>query len=85
MEATDGAILFTAESYEPEAVAALKAWFAVSGRPAYVAGPLLPLASKEIANETEKKLSREATEIQDMLEATLKTAGENSLLYVSPT
>ena len=85
MEATDGAILFTAESYQPEAVTALKEWFAVSGRPIYVSGPLLPSSSNEIANETEKKLSMEAAEIQDMLEITLKMDGEKSLLYVSST
>lgn len=84
LESADGAILFTPESYEPEAVAAFKAWFAGTGRPAYVSGPLLPSASKKTANESEKKLSPESAEIQEFLDNTLKTSGEKSLLYVSP-
>ncbi|RPD63794.1 UDP-Glycosyltransferase/glycogen phosphorylase [Lentinus tigrinus ALCF2SS1-6] len=83
LETTDGAILFTPESYEPEAVAAFRRWFAETGRPAYASGPLLPSASKEAANETEKKLSKESPEIQDFLDVTLKTDGKKSLLYIS--
>ncbi len=79
----DGAILFTPESYEPEAVKAYKGWFAETGRPAYVSGPLLPSASKKTANESEKKLSKESAEIQEFLDETLKTSGEKSLIYVS--
>ncbi|RDX50057.1 UDP-Glycosyltransferase/glycogen phosphorylase [Lentinus brumalis] len=83
VETADGAILFTPESYEPEAVKAFKGWFAESGRPAYVSGPLLPSASKKTANECEKKLSKESAEIQEFLEKTLKTSGEKSLIYIS--
>lgn len=82
IEQADGAILFTPESYEPEAVKAFKGWFAETGRPAYVSGPLLPSASKKTANETEKKLSKESAEIQEFLDETLKTSGEKSLIYV---
>ena len=85
MEVADGAILFTPESYEPEAVAAFKGWFAETDRPAYVSGPLLPSASKKTANESEKKLSKESAEIQEFLDSTLKTSGEKSLLYVNPS
>ncbi|TFK89457.1 glycosyltransferase family 1 protein [Polyporus arcularius HHB13444] len=83
LETVDGAILFTPESYEPEAVKAYKGWFAETGRPAYVSGPLLPSASKKTANESEKKLSKESAEIQEFLDETLKTSGEKSLIYIS--
>lgn len=78
----DGVFLFTPETYEPEAVAAMKGWFAETGRSAYVCGPLLPSASKATAAANEKRQSKEASEIQEFLDATLKTSGENSLLYV---
>ncbi|KAI0631466.1 UDP-Glycosyltransferase/glycogen phosphorylase [Trametes polyzona] len=81
LESTDGAFLITAEPYEPEAVAAAKSWYAETGRPAYVCGPLLP-PSSATAVEKEKQQSKEAGEIQEFLDATLKTDGEKSLLYV---
>ncbi|RPD78353.1 UDP-Glycosyltransferase/glycogen phosphorylase [Lentinus tigrinus ALCF2SS1-7] len=83
LESADGAILFTPESYEPEAVAAFKGWFTETGRPAHVSGPLLPAASKKTAKESEKKLSKESAEIQEFLDNTLKTSGEKSLIYCS--
>ena len=76
--------MITPASYEPEAVAAARAWFAEKGRPAYAVGPLLPSASKATAQANEKKQSAEASEIQEFLDATLKTSGEKSLVYVSP-
>lgn len=81
MESCDGAFLITAEPYEPEAVAAVKGWFGKTGRPAYVCGPLLPPTSI-IATAKEKQQSTKAAEIQEFLDSTLKTSGENSLLYV---
>ncbi|OJT10139.1 UDP-glycosyltransferase 72B1 [Trametes pubescens] len=82
MESCDGALLITAEPYEPEAVAAVKNWFGKTGRPAYVCGPLLPPTSI-IATAKEKQQSTKAAEIQEFLDSTLKTSGENSLLYIS--
>lgn len=70
------------ESYEPEAIAATKAWMAEIGRLAYFAGPLLPNASKKTAAANELQQSTEAEQIQNFLNETLKSSGENSLLYV---
>ena len=83
LESLSGAMLITTNSYEPEAVAATKAWYAETGRHAYLVGPLLPTASKGTAAANEKKQSAEAGEIQAFLDETLKTSGEKSLLYVS--
>ncbi len=85
LEASDGLMMITPTSYEPEAVATAKAWFAETGRPSYAVGPLLPSASKATAVANEKKQSSEASEIQEFLDATLKTSGEKSLVYVSPS
>ncbi len=76
--------MFTPTSYEPEAVAAAKAWFAETDRPAYAVGPLLPSASKATAAANEKKQSAESSQIQEFLDATVKTSGEKSLVYVCP-
>ncbi|KAM5530920.1 hypothetical protein V8D89_015410 [Ganoderma adspersum] len=83
LEASDGLLMITPTSYEPEAVAAARAWFAEKGRPAYAVGPLLPSASKATAQANEKKQSAEASEIQEFLDATLKMSGEKSLVYIS--
>ena len=77
--------MFTPESYEPEAVAAARGWFAATGRRAYTTGPLLPSASKSTANLNEKKLSNESNEIVAFLDKTLEASGEKSLVYVSVT
>ncbi|KAL1942706.1 hypothetical protein VTO73DRAFT_4946 [Trametes versicolor] len=82
MESCDGALLITAEPYEAEAVAAVKNWYAETGRPAYVCGPLLPPTSAT-ATAKEKQQSTEAVQIQEFLDTTLKTSGEKSLLYIS--
>lgn len=81
MESCDGALLITAEPYEAEAVAAVKNWYAETGRPAYVCGPLLPPTSAT-STAKEKQQSTEAVQIQEFLDTTLKTSGEKSLLYV---
>lgn len=83
MEKSDGILLFTPESYEPEAVAAAREWFAATGRHAYTTGPLLPSGSKSAAVANEQKLSNESNEIVTFLDETLKTSGEKSLVYVS--
>ncbi|KAI1796353.1 UDP-Glycosyltransferase/glycogen phosphorylase [Ganoderma leucocontextum] len=82
-EASDGLFMFTPTSYEPEAVASAKTWFAETGRPAYAVGPLLPSASKATAAANEGKQSAESSEIQEFLDATLKSSGEKSLVYIS--
>lgn len=64
-------------------MAAVKAWYAETSRPAYVVGPLHPSGSQAAASE--KKQSKEAEEVQALLDSTLKASGEHSLLYVSPT
>lgn len=85
VEASDGIFLFTPESYEPYAVAAVRRWFRETGRPVYTTGPLLPDASKSegAAADHEKTLSKEGAEIQQFLDDTLKSSGEKSLVYVS--
>ncbi|OJT12307.1 UDP-glycosyltransferase 73E1 [Trametes pubescens] len=82
LEVCDGAFLITAEPYEPEAVAAVRGWYAETGRPVYVCGPLLPPTSAT-ATAKEKQQSKEAIEISEFLDTTLKTSGEKSLLYIS--
>ena len=85
LQASDGILLFTPTSYEPEAVAAMKDWFGETGRPAYAVGPLLPSASKAAAAANEKAQSNESNGIQEFLDMTLKASGEKSLVYVSIT
>ena len=77
--------MYTPESYEPEAVAAVKRWFDETGRGSsvYTCGPSLPSASQATANDNESKMSKESAEIQAFLDETLSQSGENSLLYVS--
>ena len=81
LETLDGMFLITSGSYEPEAVAAAKAWMAGKGHQAYLTGPLLPPPSVT-ASDNEKKQSKEAAEIEAFLDQTLKASGEKSLLYV---
>ncbi|KAI0716582.1 UDP-Glycosyltransferase/glycogen phosphorylase [Earliella scabrosa] len=83
IEKADGVLLFTPESYEPEAVAAVRRWFKETNRPVYACGPLLPSASKGAAVANETKLSKESVEIQSFLDEVLRTSGERSLVYIS--
>ncbi|KAI0633271.1 hypothetical protein C8Q77DRAFT_1073203 [Trametes polyzona] len=74
--------LVTPESYEPEAVIALKSWLRELSKPAYVVGPLLPPhGARAVAPEMEQSL--EARDIATFLDGTLGTSGERSLLYIS--
>ena len=82
LEAVDGILLATPDSYEPEAVATVKEWFAERARPAYVCGPLLPSASKTMAAMYEMDEADSSDEVKWFLDATLERSGENSLLYV---
>ncbi|CDO72778.1 hypothetical protein BN946_scf184994.g31 [Trametes cinnabarina] len=81
VESSDGMLLTSPASYEPEAVEAVSAWLGETGRPVYVCGPLLPAGSKAVSNE--KKQSRQGAEITAFLDQTLQTSGERSLLYIS--
>lgn len=83
LEKVDGLLLYSPTSYEPEAVAAVKSWFAESGRGAYTTGPLRPTASKVTMHENESKISDKSDEIVAFLDETLKNSGEKSLVYVS--
>ena len=83
VQSMDGLLMTSPTSYEPESTAALKAWYAESGRSAYVCGPLLPSASKASAEVNEIKQSAQGAEIQAFLDSTLRTSGDKSLLYVS--
>ncbi|KAH9851061.1 UDP-Glycosyltransferase/glycogen phosphorylase [Lenzites betulinus] len=82
LEECDGMLIITPEPYEPDAVAAVRKWYAETGRPAYVCGPLLPPGSAT-ATANEKQQSKESVQIQEFLDKTLKTDGEKSLLYIS--
>ncbi|KAH9940501.1 UDP-Glycosyltransferase/glycogen phosphorylase [Epithele typhae] len=83
IESTAGAFLITAESYEPEAVAAVRDWFGKTGRPVYAMGPLLPPSSVEFVLEKEKAASLNGPSIFKFLDDTLATSGPNSVLYMS--
>lgn len=78
----DGMLLVTPECYEPTAVAAMRSWFAETGRQVHACGPLLPASSKETAKEHERKHAAESSAIEEFLDATLKVSGPRSLLYV---
>ncbi|KAI0745369.1 UDP-Glycosyltransferase/glycogen phosphorylase [Earliella scabrosa] len=77
----DGLLMYTAEAYEPEGVAAIKEWYAETGRKAYITGPLLPAAPKSTASATEQTPSNDL--IISFLDETLKASGEKSLVYIS--
>ena len=82
-EAADGILLLSCASYEPEAITAVKAWFAERGRPAYACGPYLPPTAKHTANFIERTQSGNSDEIQTFLDDALNTAGKHSVLYLS--
>ncbi|KAH9849890.1 UDP-Glycosyltransferase/glycogen phosphorylase [Lenzites betulinus] len=82
LEACDGVLLNTTEPYEHEAVAAVRKWYAETGRPVYVCGPLVPPQSAN-ATANEKQQSNDSDSIQVFLDSTLETSGEKSLLYIA--
>ncbi|KAH9914496.1 UDP-Glycosyltransferase/glycogen phosphorylase [Epithele typhae] len=79
----DGIISISFESWEPEAFKLARKWFGETGRPVYIAGPLLPTASKATLTANEKSQSAEGAEIQKLLDDTLARSGPQSLLYMS--
>ena len=72
----------TSESFETEALAAVKDWFADTSRSVYVIGPLIPVTQESKALTGEKKMSEKANEIDTFMEAVLASHGRNSMLYV---
>ncbi|CAL1707824.1 unnamed protein product [Somion occarium] len=81
IEACDGMILATAQPFEPEGVAEVRAWFAETSRKAYAVGPLFPLGEGAAAGE--RLQSDKPSEIEQFLEATLESHGPKSLLYIA--
>ncbi|KAH9914503.1 UDP-Glycosyltransferase/glycogen phosphorylase [Epithele typhae] len=79
----DGVISISFESWEPEAFKLARQWLGETGRPVYIAGPLLPTASKATAAANEKSQSTEGAAIQQLLDDTLARSGPQSLLYIS--
>ncbi|KAH9925916.1 UDP-Glycosyltransferase/glycogen phosphorylase [Epithele typhae] len=79
----DGAILISCLSWEKDAVQTARDWMAETSRSVFIAGPLLPTASKSTSTENEKSQSPQGAEIQAFLTKTLETSGRHSLLYIS--
>ncbi|KAI0071140.1 UDP-Glycosyltransferase/glycogen phosphorylase [Panus rudis PR-1116 ss-1] len=79
----DGVVISTAEAYELEAVAEIRAWFAESNKDVYVVGPLLPGATNPQALDGEQKQSQDAAEILTFMNKVLEEHGAKSLLYFS--
>ncbi|EIN06349.1 hypothetical protein PUNSTDRAFT_137124 [Punctularia strigosozonata HHB-11173 SS5] len=79
--ACDGIIHITAEAYEPVYTAAFEKWFGREKK-SYVLGPILPDFKGDIAKTGELVQSTKAKNIQDFLDAALKSHGANSLLYI---
>ncbi|KAI0769586.1 hypothetical protein BD413DRAFT_493271 [Trametes elegans] len=80
LESCDGVFLVTMEPYESTAVTALREWYAETGRPAGLCRLLLPSGTHAV--EHEQKQSEESMEIQEFLDAMLRTARNKSLLYI---
>lgn len=80
LAAADGMLLGTPELYEPEQVAAVRAWFAETGRKVYAIGPSLPLNDAVVAPE--RQLTDKGLEIERFMDTTLEHDGPLSLVYV---
>ncbi|KAI0695963.1 UDP-Glycosyltransferase/glycogen phosphorylase [Cerioporus squamosus] len=78
---TDGIVVMTTESYEREAVTALRQWYSDMKKSAYIIG--LPLANGAHIASGEKVQSKETLQIEALLDNALKSSGEKSLLYIS--
>lgn len=85
MKKADGILLATPESYEPDAIAATKRWYAETGRPVYVTGPLVPSPSRPVSGEGRERTSISMPEADTLmfLDEALKLSGKTSLVYVS--
>ncbi|GJJ16201.1 hypothetical protein Clacol_010497 [Clathrus columnatus] len=85
-EESDGIVALGNASFDPEACAAYKTWFAP--RPAYIIGPLLP-EEPSIDGQLSESQTKELTaspngiEIRIFLDTVWKTYGDRSLLYIS--
>lgn len=82
LEQCDGLIMSTAEPYELQAIASVKAWFAETSRSVYSVGPLLSPVDNPRSFEEEKKTSAKAKEIDQFMDTIYKSHGEKSLVYV---
>lgn len=74
-------LLYTSETYEPKAVAAMREWFGKTSRGIYVTGPLMSIDTQTTEHEREPR-SEDVDKIQAFLNSTLASSGERSLLYV---
>ncbi|KAI5123071.1 hypothetical protein M0805_000505 [Coniferiporia weirii] len=76
---SDGVILNTSFSVEPQAISAWKKW--LGDRPVFVVGPLTPVISPstQISNESGKI----PHDVKGFLDGALGTFGENSVVYIS--
>lgn len=81
--ACDGLVVAGPECLEPEAIAALRDWFAETSRPVYACGPLIPHGAQAVAFE--KAQSPEASKIESFLDAKLASHGDHSVIYVGIT
>ncbi|KAJ3489171.1 hypothetical protein NLI96_g2320 [Meripilus lineatus] len=81
--ACDGLIMSTAEPYELQAIASVKAWFAETSRSVYSVGPLLSPVDNPRSFEEEKKTSAKAKEIDQFMDTIYKSHGEKSLVYIA--
>ncbi|KAH9895069.1 UDP-Glycosyltransferase/glycogen phosphorylase [Cubamyces lactineus] len=81
LEGCDGILLYTAESYEPAAVNAMRNWFSKTSRGVYVCGPLVPIGKQAVENETNQ--TADSVAIETFLDTTLESSGKQSLLYIS--
>ncbi|KAH8103112.1 UDP-Glycosyltransferase/glycogen phosphorylase [Cristinia sonorae] len=81
--ACDGIILASPEPYEPEAVAATRAWFAEDNRETWALGPLLPSMATKEAIAGEEALSESFGQIKKFLDDAQTNYGDRSVLYIS--
>ena len=82
-EACDGMILTSAEAYEPQAITAMKEWFAETSRSVWAVGPLLPSIASQEAIAGEEASSPNFKELTSFLNSTLESHGPHSVLFVS--
>jgi len=79
----DGMILASPEVYEPQAIAAMKEWFAETSRAVWAVGPLSAPADRQQAIFHEEAQSKKSTDIRNFLNDALTERGEHSVLYIS--
>ena len=80
VEGTDGVFLCSPDCIEPGAKAAIREWYSEKSRSVVVCWSVPP--SSSFALSEEKKQSADTQQIEALLESTLRTSGEKSLVYV---